>query len=194
MDRILKNNIEKLEFYALTPDRWTDFETLFGPHGASSGCWCMYWRFPAGGAYSDTKGEPHRLAMRALVNEGKEPGLIAYVNGLPAAWVAVAPRPDYLRLQTSKKLYPVDDLPVWSIPCFFIQRRYRGAHLHKPLIQAAVDYAGRHGARCVEAYPMDVREEKSSENLFTGLQHVFESCGFVEVARRGNRPILRKVL
>jgi hypothetical protein len=41
---------------------------------------------------------------------------------------------------------------------------------------------------------MDVREEKSSENLFTGLQHVFESCGFVEVARRGNRPILRKVL
>jgi len=79
-------------------------------------------------------------------------------------------------------------LQTRTIECNFDAGKY------EPALQAAVDYAGRHGARCVEAYPMDVREEKSSENLFTGLQHVFESCGFVEAARRGNRPILRKVL
>ena len=25
----------------LTPDRWDDFETLFGERGACGGCWCM---------------------------------------------------------------------------------------------------------------------------------------------------------
>ena len=30
----------------LTPERWNDLEALFGPHGASGGCWCMYWRLP----------------------------------------------------------------------------------------------------------------------------------------------------
>ena len=29
------------EFAALTPERWPDFERLFGRGGAYGGCWCM---------------------------------------------------------------------------------------------------------------------------------------------------------
>ena len=32
-----------LSFYSLTPDRWKDFENLFGEKGACAGCWCIYW-------------------------------------------------------------------------------------------------------------------------------------------------------
>jgi hypothetical protein len=27
-----------LHFHRVTPDRWQDLETLFGPHGADGGC------------------------------------------------------------------------------------------------------------------------------------------------------------
>ncbi len=32
-----------LKFLLLTPERWDDFEKLFGPHGAIGGCWRMGW-------------------------------------------------------------------------------------------------------------------------------------------------------
>src|SRR3984893_15308533 len=32
-----------LSFYPLTPDRWDDFEVLFGPRGACAGCCWPWW-------------------------------------------------------------------------------------------------------------------------------------------------------
>ena len=34
----------ELDIHPLTPDRWDDFEELFGERGAYGGCWCMWWR------------------------------------------------------------------------------------------------------------------------------------------------------
>ena len=34
----------QIEIHPLTPDRWADFEKLFGPRGAYAGCWCMWPR------------------------------------------------------------------------------------------------------------------------------------------------------
>ena len=39
-----KEPAQNLTFYPLTPERWKDFEELFGPRGACGGCWCMWWR------------------------------------------------------------------------------------------------------------------------------------------------------
>ncbi len=30
--------------HPLTPERWVDFENLFGSRGACGGGWCMWWR------------------------------------------------------------------------------------------------------------------------------------------------------
>src|SRR6185436_5677335 len=30
----------------LTAGRWSDLERVFGPNGANSGCWCMWFRRP----------------------------------------------------------------------------------------------------------------------------------------------------
>ncbi len=185
--------IEKIEFLPLTPEHWSDFETLFESNKTTDGCWCMWWRLK-NKEFSSAGKEGLKNGMRTIVHSGIEPGLIAYADGVAAGWVAVAPRPEYTRLETSRTLYPVDDQPVWSIPCFFIHRNYRRNHLMERLIEAAAQYAKEHGAQMVEAYPLDVHEKTDSGSIFTGVASIFERSGFVEVARRNERPVMRKAL
>lgn len=185
--------IEKVEILPLTPERWADFETVFGPNGGWAWCWCMWWRM-SNKEFNGVGKEGRHEAMRTTVQAGVEPGLIAYADGVPAGWAAVAPRADYPRLQTSRLLAPVDDQPVWSIPCFFIHRDYRRQHLMEHLIEAACQYAKDHGAKILEAYPLDVHEKVRSNNIYTGITAVFEKYGFEEVVRREGRPVMRKIL
>jgi GNAT superfamily N-acetyltransferase len=120
---------------------------------------------------------------------------LAYVDGEPAGWVAVAPREEYPRLDRSPKLRRVDDQPVWSITCFTIGRRQRRQGVAAALLDAAVDFARQRGAEVVEAYPIDTAGEKrSSADLYTGTLAMFERAGFEEVARRSGRPIVRRAL
>ncbi|MBA4374856.1 MAG: GNAT family N-acetyltransferase [Anaerolinea sp.] len=191
---MIKKSIEpqKIEFFPLTPKRWEDFETLFGPNGACAGCWCMWWRmnhkeFTASGK------EGLKNALRTLVHRGVEAGLLAYADGIPAAWVTVAPRMDYVRLETSQILAPVDDQPVWSMPCFFIHKNYRQTGMMGKLIHAAVEYAQAHGAKIMEAYPYEPQKKMSALSIYTGVASTFRKEGFVEVARRSKqRPVMRK--
>jgi len=32
-----------IEVHPITPERWDDLVSLFGPNGAYSNCWCTYW-------------------------------------------------------------------------------------------------------------------------------------------------------
>lgn len=184
----------EMEILPLTPERWSDFETLFNSNAVCKGCWCMWWRvrnkeFGALGA------DGLKDAMRTLVHRGVEAGLLAYIDGIPAGWVTVAPRADYVRLSTSKLLAPVDDQPVWSIPCFFIHHDFRHQGLMTKLTNAAVDYAKAHGATIVEAYPYEPDKKTGPADIYTGVVSSFESAGFKEVARRkATRPIMRKTI
>src|SRR4051812_7931684 len=91
----------RLAFHPATPERWADVEMLFGPRGACGGCWCM-WPFLRGEEYARGKGEPNRTAFRRRIGRGDEPGILAYVDGAPAAWCAVAPRARYPRIAHSR--------------------------------------------------------------------------------------------
>ncbi len=187
-------SIENLQVVPLTVDRWDQFEQLFGPNGACAGCWCMWWRL-TNKEFTAMHKEGHKEAMRTIVHSGIEPGLIAMADGNPAGWVAVSPRADYIRLATSRVLAPVDDQPVWSIPCFFIHRTYRKLGMMRPLIDAAVEYARQHGAAIMEAYPVEAHEKMNNLSIYTGLVSTFQKAGFTEVARRSeNHPVMRKVL
>lgn len=179
----------------LTSERWEDFERLFGPRGATGGCWCMYWRLKRS-EYELLKGEGNRQMMKGIVDSGVVPGLLAYVDGKPAAWCSLAPRQDFSTLSRSRILKPVDDQPVWSVVCFFVARGYRRQGLTVQLLQAAVDYARDHGARIVEGYPTQPVEGASPDVfVFTGLASAFEQVGFREVLRRSpTRPIMRYII
>jgi GNAT superfamily N-acetyltransferase len=183
-----------LEVLPVTPDRWDDVADLAGERGFTSGCWCMWWRVTSK-EFEERHGAGLRQDFRELVAAGPEPGLLAYVDGRPVGWVAVAPRDEYPRLDRSPKLRRLDDRPVWSITCFTIDRQHRRQGVAAALLDAAVDFARQRGADVVEAYPIDTAGGKrSSADLYTGTLAMFERAGFEEVARRGGRPIVRRTL
>lgn len=181
-----------IEIHPLTPDRWKDLVTLFGPKGAQEGCWCMWWRQTAK-EWKENKGGNNRRAMEVKVMAGEEPGLIAYADGEPAGWVSLGPRDSFVRMETSRILKPVDNLPVWSIVCFFVARDQRKKGLSVKLLKAAAEYAKEHGATVLEGYPTEPEDGKAVDIfVFTGLMSAFEKVGFKEVARRSKkRPIMR---
>lgn len=183
-----------------TPARWPDLESLFGERGAVGGCWCMYWRLQKK-TFSAGKGAGNRAALRALVEDagpdGEDaPGLLAYVGDRAVGWISVAPRGELPRLERSRILKPVDDTPVWSIVCLFIDKAHRRRGVGTALIQGAVDFVGARGGTTVEAYPIEPRDERMPDAFaWTGIASAFTKLGFVEVARRSDtRPILRFML
>jgi GNAT superfamily N-acetyltransferase len=183
--------LEDLEFHPVTAERWPDLERLFGEHGASSGCWCMWWRLTRS-QFARQRGQKNKQALKAIVDSGQVPGLLAYAAGQPIAWCSVGPRETYPALERSRTLGRVDDKPVWSVVCFFVAKRFRRRGLMVPLLKAAVAYAGEHGAKIVEGYPVEPTETLSGDSGYTGVVSAFRKAGFVEVLRRSEaRPIMR---
>ncbi len=182
----------KIVVVPVTPGRWRDLAQLFGPRGACAGCWCMYFR-QSRAEFVRRQGESNRRALHRLVAGGRTPGLIAYVDGVPAGWVALAPRAEYPLLSRSRILKPVDDRPVWSVVCFFVARAARGRGLTVAMLRKAAAYARRRGARCLEGYPLDASRRKVPDLFaYYGLASAFREAGFREVARRSpTRPIMR---
>ena len=181
-----------LSFEPLTPERWTAFTTLFGSNGACGGCWCMAWRVRAS-EWNAMKGARNREAMRRRVRRGPPPGILALVADRAVGWCAVAPRSEYPRLETSRVLRPVDDVPVWSISCLFIQKEFRRRGLSARLLGAAVRFARDRGAQVVEGYPI-IPKTSHTPDVFawTGTVTAFQRAGFVEVHRWSpQRPIMR---
>jgi len=181
----------------LSADRWNDLVTLFGPErGAQGGCWCMWWRM-TGAEFEKASREKRRDAFRKLVDDGMPLGVLAYDGNAPVGWCAVGPRDSLPKLVRSRVAGPFEGETdgVWMINCFFIDRDRRGDGLMRTLIDAAADMAGRHGARVVEACPIDTERRLIWGEGFVGLARAFAEAGFSEVARRSpTRPLMRRVL
>lgn len=181
----------------LTPARWADLEAIFNARGCSvaRNCWCMYYRrsgprgpLPRG----MTHAQANRAELRALVDAGEPPGLIAYRGKVPVGWVSLGPREQYARLQRSPVMKAVDNQPVWSIICFVVRPEYRGQGVAHALLRAAIAYARKHGAKLLEAYPVDKAGVSSDDSMWFGAKSMYDSAGFEEVARRRPfRPIVR---
>jgi GNAT superfamily N-acetyltransferase len=182
----------KLEFLPLSPKRWQDFETLFGPKGACGGCWCLFWKKPRKQFHADAY-DRNRLDQKLLVEKGSVPGIIAYINGDPVGWCAVEPRENYPALERSRILKPVDDERVWSVTCFFVSRKFRRQGITVALLKEVVNYVSSKGGRIIEGYPVEVTGGKSADAfIYTGTASAYIQAGFVEVARRSpTRPIFR---
>jgi GNAT superfamily N-acetyltransferase len=180
-----------LEVHPVTKERWNDLVALFDRPIVRT-CFCMFYRKTGSGT---GVGADNRKAMKALVDAGTAPGLIGYENGVPVSWVSLGPREDYVKLHRSPIMRPVDDRPVWSIVCFFVDREVRGRGLSERMLRAAVDYARSSGARLLEAYPVDSEERRHPDDMFFGAKSMYDRAGFREVARRRRtRPVVRKPL
>jgi len=183
----------------LTPGRWDDLVQLFDRPGASiaRGCYCMCYRRsgkhdPPPGV---TRAESNKRALKALVDRGVVPGLIGYQGGRPIGWVSLGPRDDYAKLRRSPVMKAVDDKPVWSIVCFFVDAAARHRGVAEALLKGAVEWGRKQGVTLVEAYPYDKPSRSVDDFMWFGAKPMFDRAGFVEVARRRPmRPVVRKTL
>jgi GNAT superfamily N-acetyltransferase len=178
------------DYQPVTTDRWPDLDRLFSESageelGNPSRCWCMEWRRPHDDWQRDAGqgGEGNRAAMRDRIAGGDVPGILAYVDGEPAGWCSVSPRPTLSGMVAAGVFRNPERADVWSIICFYVPETRRGMGLMKGLLRAAVAYAVERGAKIVEGYP--VVPEVVGDGA-AGTTTVFEAAGFVEVARVGD--------
>jgi GNAT superfamily N-acetyltransferase len=172
----------------LTDETWPSLETLFGANKTVGGCWCVWFMRPHAEVNAGW-GAGNREFLRERL--GSPLGLLAVEDGEPRGWVAVAPRPAYPRLATSKITASDTGPDTWSVTCFFVHRRARGKGLAATLLSAAVDFAAGRGATAVEGHPVDTDgARRSSGDLFHGTLAMFAAAGFSLVDRRGTRRAL----
>jgi GNAT superfamily N-acetyltransferase len=160
-----------------------------GASAAVAGAWVGDYQATVPSA----EGRWQQTSVRALVQSGCVPDLVAYSAGEPVAWCSVAPREEYPALQRSPSRKAVDAEPVWSITCLYVARSHRRQHLTHQLIDAAVAYVRDRRGRIIEAYPVPPKRGVASTNYaFTGFVSTFEKAGFTECLRRSRtRSILR---
>jgi GNAT superfamily N-acetyltransferase len=152
----------------------------------------MLWRLKRK-EFEAQKGEMNKKELKTLIDQGDIPGIIAFYQEEPVAWMAIQPREAYPALERSRVLKRVDDRPVWSVTCFFIRKDYRNMGVSSMLLEHAKTYAGKRGATLLEGYPISPKKDKMPDVFaWTGLERSFVRAGFQEVARRSDtRPIMR---
>jgi len=195
---MIKSNLDKeflsqLTFEPLTKANWAKFVQLFGNKGACENCWCMYYRLSKSDYAEGKTEDSNKEAMQNLVIENKPTGILAFYEGQPIAWCAFAPREDFIKLERSRVHKRIDDLPVWSIPCFFIDKAFRRQGITVELLKGVISYAKENNISIIEAYQIIPTTESLPDSFaWIGLYKSFEHAGFEIVDRTSkNRPMVR---
>jgi GNAT superfamily N-acetyltransferase len=108
------------------------------------------------------------LAGQVTTVPVRQRGLIAYVDGVPAGWVAAR--------QTG-------NAGVWTVTRLAVRPGYRGRGLTYHLAKAAVGFASQHGALVLEASPMLSLDVAWGEPHI-GAPQVFADVG-IRIAQSG---------
>ena len=182
---------------------WADLQGIFGTTDYPSRCHCQRFKV-IGWIWRDSTQE-ERTAMLEVQTACGDPdaadtsGLVAYVDGEPAGWVAVEPRTEYPKLRTSRVPWSGRDEDkddgVWAVTCFVVRKGYRGRGLTYPLARATIDFARDRGARALEAYPMITHPGKEITwgETHVGTRQVFENAGFKEVTHPTPRRVVMRI-
>jgi GNAT superfamily N-acetyltransferase len=185
--------------HPVTLARFDDYADVINPNRRDTHCWCLSHRLRL--KEIDELGDGSReSAARALAAGRQTFGVVTYRDDVPVGWCHVAPRAEISRLEASKLIRPLDDVPVWSIICVVVRSGHRKQGVTEQLIEGAVAYAASRGAPGVETYPVDPQGRMDLTMAFVGTRSMFERCGFEAVgetdavASKMPRLIMRRML
>jgi len=179
-----------IAYYPVTPDRLADLARFSESHGKFRYCSCMRWRL-ASSEYRRSTKETRVEALDDLVRQGTPIGVLAYDGDKPIGWCSIAPREAYGALDRFRALRRLDEQPVWSVVCFFVDARARRGGLTLGLLKAAVEYARSLGATIIEGYPV----EPGKLYTYMGSPATFRRAGFTDVTPAGQeRRVMRLIL
>ncbi|MFD3403299.1 GNAT family N-acetyltransferase [Kribbella sp. NPDC058693] len=199
---------EQLTIVPANEASWEDLQAVFGA-GDPGRCWCQRFRMLPKESW-DSEG-PEELAARlrdqtacgqlggGRTDAGGSPqapetsGLVAYLDGEPVGWCAVAPRADHPRLVRDFRVPWLGrnedrtDPTVWAVTCFVTRAGFRRRGIGRALARATVPFARKAGAHAIEGYP-DLVDGGS-----VGTLAMFTDAGFAEVNRPGNRRAVLRI-
>jgi len=185
-----------------------DVEAVFAGGGARK-CRCQALKVP-GWIWRDSTQDQRDAALLQQTGcgtAGPTSGLIGYVDGQAAGWVAVEPRENYPRIWSRKQPWMRMDPElegVWSVTCFVVRKGHRKLGLTYELAAATVEYGEQVGARVLEGY--DGARTGQDRDLGRGvggfasgvprgrlrgdrLAHTATPCGAPATRQRGLTPV-----
>ena len=189
---------EQLTIVPANEAAWEDLQAVFGTTGDTGRCWCQRFRMLPKESWASEGPEELAARLRDQTACGNRKaratsGLVAYLDGEPVGWCAVAPRADHARLlrdfrvpwlgRTEDKA----DTTVWAVTCFVTRVGYRRRGVGRVLASAAAGFARERGARAVEGYP-DLVDGGS-----VGTLAMFADAGYAEVNRPGTRRAVMRI-
>jgi len=139
---------------------WEDLQTVLGARGDPSRCQCQRYRMLPRESWNSVGAEELGFRLRAQTDCGHREsdttsGLVAYLDGEPVGWCAVAPRRAHPRLLRNTRV-PWDgraedknDDSVWAVTCFVTRTGFRRRGVSRALARASVDFARKRGARAL---------------------------------------------
>ena len=181
-----------MEILPATIDLWDALADLFARRGGPDTpfCWCIFWRVRSKD-FSEASPASNRERLRALVEQGPPPGLVAIEDGRAIGWVGLAPRAEYQRIEHSRVIPRVEGPDPWVVSCFVVSRDARGRGVASALLAAAVDHARTAGAAALEGYPIDPARAEGGRvrdtGAYVGTRSMFERAGFGIVAQTSSR-------
>ena len=196
--------VEQLTIVPANEASWDDITSVFGTADYACRCLCQRLKVP-GWIWRDTTRDQRVVMLREQTACGdpgatSTSGLVAYVDGEPAGWVAVEPRTAYPKLRGTRIPWSgrdedKNDDEVWAVTCLVVRKGYRGRGLTYPLAAATIDYARERGARALEAYPMITQPGKEITwgELHVGARQVFVDAGFTEITHPTPRRVVMRI-
>ena len=181
----------------LAPRFWPQVEALFGKTGACGGCWCQAWRIEKGEKWNDVKGAIAKERLHNGILGGTTLGIIAFDGETPIGWCTFGPRDSFPRLNRARSLQCADSSRVWSLPCFFVIRGYRGKGVAKAMLKHAFEAMREKGVEIAEGYPSKPNKDGQYIAAFswTGTISLFEKAGFATAGNaEGSKRRVRKQL
>jgi GNAT superfamily N-acetyltransferase len=180
-----------------------DLQSVFGARGTAAICQCQRYKLHRRESFRSFPVEERAHRLREQTGCGhpeaeETTGLVAYLDGDPAGWCAVEPRPRFHGLVRNNRVpwegrdEDKTDESVWAVTCVFVRAGFRGRRIAYTLVRAAVDHARARGARALEAYPILTQPGQtiSWDEIHVGTPSIFAAAGLTEV----NRPTLRRIV
>ena len=169
----------------LTLAHWDRVCELFATSSGINACWCMWPRRSRGTHTPDQ--EANRAAMKALLDAGVSPGLIALAGDKAVGWCAVGPRRAYPQYEPT-----TDPAICWAIPCLYVDPSANRTSVARALIEAAVGLAAENDAVAVEGPPPYWLPGDPA--AIAAATRRFLENGFAEVGPGARMPALRRAL
>jgi len=196
----------KLRIVPANEASWEDIQGVFGTRGDPARCHCQRFKMQPRESWASVGAKELGSRLRAQTRCGQPEsettsGLVAYLEGEPVGWCAIAPRSAHPRLLRNNRVPWVgrnedkSDDSIWAVTCFVTRAGFRRRGISSALARAAVDFARERGARALEAYPMLTRpgQDITWGELHVGNRTIFDAAGFSEVSRPTPRRAVMRV-